>query len=607
MIVLGIHIETTSTAAIMVDGKVVACASEERFTRRKNDERYPKNAIDFCVEAAGINSSEIDIVAIASDQLLFSTWATRVYSTFSIKDHIRAQHEYWKPLIYEKKTPLWVDVFKDKIDLDQFPGTFNKLIELEKSYYGEEIWPLLKEDLHQGICKHLNIDSDRIVHVEHHSAHAAYAYWSSTFRDDETLVLTTDAWGDGLSATINIAKENKIQRVKSISSSDFKLARLYRYVTLILGMKPNEHEFKIMGLAPYANAYDIEGPYKVFSDTMYVDGTDFKWKTEPQDMYFYFKERLEGFRFDAIAGALQKYTEDILSLWVKNTIELTGIKRVAISGGISMNIKANQIISELSEVDDLFVGGSGSDESLAIGSCFHVMNNHYVSSKKSFKSWSSLNLTLGNSYSDSEIYKWIIQEELDKKYSVEFEIDADRIALALECGNVIGRMVGKMEFGARALGNRSIIADPRSNRVVEKLNKKIKSRDFWMPFAPSILEDACNRYVVNPKNLWSPFMTIGFNSTDLAREEIPAALHPSDYTLRPQMVRKTDNEKYYELIKAFEKRTGVGAVLNTSFNLHGSPIIKDFRDALYVFENSDLDMIILENTLVSKKRNKTIV
>ncbi len=602
MIVLGIHIETTASAALMIDGEVVACASEERFSRLKNDERYPRRAIDYCLAEAGISGHDVDVVALASEQLLFSTWATRVYSTFSIADHIRAQHEYWYPILYEKKTPLWVDVFRDKLDLEQFPGSFADIIKLEKSYYGEEVWPALRADLHKGICAHLGISEDRIRHVEHHSAHAAYAYWSSPFRDEPVLVLTTDAWGDGLSATINVAEKNRIRRIKSIPANDFRLARLYRYITLLLGMKPNEHEFKVMGLAPYAREPMIKGPYKVFSDTMQVTGTDFTWKENPPDMYFYFKDKLEGFRFDGIAGALQRYTEDILSAWVKNAISHTGLSRLVTSGGISMNIKANQIIGELDEVTDLFVGGSGSDESLALGSCFHVMAEHFHETGRSTSGWAPLRLTLGPSFSPAQVRAWVEENCLQERYVVEIGVSPDRVAEALEQGNVIGRMAGRMEFGARALGNRSIIADPRSREVVDKVNRQIKSRDFWMPFAPSILEEACESYVVNPKNLWSPHMTIGFHSTELARREIPATLHSADHTMRPNMVRQKDNPGYHALIKAFEKRTGVGAVMNTSFNLHGLPIVCGPDDALHVFENSDLDMMLLEDVLIGKRR-----
>ena len=175
MIILGIHIEECSTAALMIDGEVVACASEERFSRQKNDERYPRQAIDYCMKEAGIKGDQIDIVAIPGQSLLFSTWVTRPFSTWSIKDHLRAQHEYWKPKIYGGKDVSWTDVFSDKLDLDQFPGTFRNLLDLEKTYYSKEVWSHLKKDLHQGIVDHLGIDPKIINHVDHHTCHAAYA------------------------------------------------------------------------------------------------------------------------------------------------------------------------------------------------------------------------------------------------------------------------------------------------------------------------------------------------------------------------------------------------------------------------------------------------
>jgi len=601
MKILGLNIGELSTAALMIDGEIIAACSEERFSRKKNDEQYPEQAIEYCLEEAGINGSDLDIVAIAGTQLAFGSWIARVCSTFSIQDHIRAQKEYWYPKLYENKNISWTEVFKDKLDLDQFPGSLEDLIRKEDTYYSEGIWPAFKEKLHKGISDSLGVELSKIIHVDHHACHAAYAYWGSPFRDKPVLTLTADAFGDDLSATVNIAENNKIKRIHSVAHTDFRLARLYRYVTLILGMKPNEHEYKVMGLAPYAKPEILQGSYEIFKNTMYVNGLDFAYHEKPPDMYFYFKDKLEGYRFDGIAGGLQKYLEEILTQWILNAIKHTNIHDIVFSGGIAMNVKAHKVIHELPEVNDLFVCGSGSDESLALGVCYQVMSDHCNKKGISNKCIRPLNsMYLGKEYSTSEIKEWINNKKLFEEYEIEYDVSSDVIADYLTQGYVIGRCAGRMEFGQRALGNRSIMADPRDFEMVEKINKKIKNRDFWMPFTPSILAEHSSKYLVNPKKIQAPFMTIAFDSTDTARKDLAATKHPADHTLRPQCVDIKTNPKYHEIISAFYKKTGVAGILNTSFNLHGEPIVQSTDDALHVFKNSEIDMILLENILIKK-------
>jgi len=600
MIILGLSIEL-SAAAIMIDGEVIAAAQEERFSRIKNDERFPLKSIEFCLNKAGIEGNQIDMVAIPGKVIPFGPLITRVHSTFTIKDHIRANYEYWYPTLYNGEKIKWTEVFKDKLDLEQYPGTYAELIESDNVYYSEGIWNHFKTLLHNGICSYLGIPSSKIVHFDHHACHAAYAYWGSPVRDISTLVLTADAFGDDLSASIGIAENNTISRIFEVPHSKFRLARLYRYITLLLGMKPNEHEYKVMGLAPYAKPDILKRSYEIFKDTMIVDGLDFSWKTNPPDMYFFFKEKLEGERFDGIAGGLQKYTEEILCKWVKNAIEKTGLKRIVFSGGIAMNVKAHKAIHELDEVDDLFVCGNGSDESLAIGVCYQAMAEHCSQSNISTSCIKPVDLYLGPQPSDEDVNKWVNQNNLQEKYQITEKARSKTVAKYLSKGAVIARCSGPMEFGARALGNRSIMADPRHADMVEKINHKIKNRDFWMPFAPSILKDDMNQYLDNPKNIQAPFMTIAFNATSKAKKELRATLHPSDFTLRPQLVDIETNPDYYSIIKEFKALTGVGGILNTSFNLHGEPIVCSPDDALHVFENSEIDMMLINDVLVSKQ------
>ncbi len=596
MKILGLSLGQLTTACLMIDGKIVASVSEERFTKNKNDMAYPKNAIEYCLEEGKVQGKDLDIIAIASLHIPADYQVIKKFSDFSIQDYIKAQREVWYPKIYENKKVNRIEVFKDKVNFEQYPGGWEQI----DFTNDETMWKTYKPFIHNTIAKHIGADKNKIIHIDHHTAHAFYAYFGSPFRNKDCLIFTADAYGDGLSATISTVKNEKIERI--MSSKDFNIGQLYRYITLLLAMKPNEHEYKVMGLAPYAKPYLIEKPYQAFKETLYVDGLKFKFKIRPKDHYFYFKEKLEGCRFDGIAGGLQKYVEEILTQWVKNTVKKTGIQKAVFSGGIGMNIKAMKEIINLPEIKDLFVCPSACDESLAIGVCYKVMYDNCEKNNLNKSIIGSLDTAyLGPEFGDDDIEKMIKGKKLEEKYEIIKNIDNKETAKMIASGKVIGRCVGRMEFGARALGNRSILANPQFPNIVQKINEKIKNRDFWMPFTPTILYERRHDYLINPKNVSAPFMTVAFETTTKARSDLPGALHPADFTVRPQILTKEANSEYYDLIKEFEKITGVGAVLNTSFNLHGYPIILSPEDALHVFKNSDIDSILLNKTLIIKK------
>ncbi len=606
MKILGLSLGQLTTACLMIEGRIIACASEERFTGVKNDMAYPKNAIEYCLKEGGIEGKDLDKVAIASLHIPADYQVTKKFCTsFSMQDSVREQKEFWYPKFYEGKNLRWVDVFKDKLNFQQYPGPARwKEIDFTDD---KTQWETYKPFIHKTIAQHIGVDINKITHVEHHTGHAAYAYWGSPFRGEDCLILTADAYGDGLSATISIVKDGKVERI--LASKTFNLARLYRYVTLLLGMKPDEHEYKVMGLAPYAKQQTLQRPYEIFKKGLYVDDLDFAYYEKPTDHYFYFKERLEGCRFDGIAGGLQKYVEEILTQWVRNIVKATKTHNIVFSGGVSLNIKASLEITKLPEVEKYFVCPSGGDESIAIGACYQTMYEHCqkegnaeeerLNAEDVLKPLS--NVYLGPKFDDEHIEKVIKEKWLESRYKISRNISSADVAKLLAEGKVLGRCCGRMEFGARALGNRSILANPKIPGIVQKINEKIKNRDFWMPFTPSMLFERTQDYLVNPKNLFAPFMTLAFETTVKAREDLPGALHPADFTARPQMVRQEDNPEYYELIKAFEKITGVGALLNTSFNLHGYPIILSPEDAIHVMENSDIDGVLLNKTLIMKK------
>ena len=373
------------------------------------------------------------------------------------------------------------------------------------------------------------------------------------------------------------------------------MARMYRWATLLLGMKPNEHEFKVMGLAPYAKDYICEPAYNIFKETLVVDGLDFKWNKKPTDMYFYFRDKFEGVRFDGIAAGIQLWLEELLSEWITNIMEHTGAEILYYSGGLSMNVKANKVISELPVIKKLYVSPSGGDESLAIGCGF------VLSSELGYTPIPLHDAYLGYEVTKAEASKAVEQLRQKPGYIIIENPGDEMIADLLVQGKVLGRCVGKMEFGARSLGNRAILCDPSKYDNIRIINEKIKFRDFWMPFTPSILAERADDYLVNPKGIDANYMTIAFESTPLAREHIKAAIHPYDFTARPQLVSPEVNSGYYSLIKAFERKTGIGVLLNTSLNLHGQPIDCIAAEALDTLVNSGLDGMILPGILILKK------
>lgn len=597
MNILGLKIEECCAAALMKDGEIIAACSEERFTRKKNYSGFPLMSIKYCLEEADLNIDDIDIIAIESlhnsiDGILYSYVQRR--SSFSMQDYIKEQKEYWYPILYEGKNIDYLSVFQDKIDKNTFPEEFyNYFLEKRKNC---DNWCI---DKCQAIKKYLiklyypNIDDNIIIFIPHHEAHAFYSYYSCKNNKNPILVITVDSFGDFENSVVSKFENKKFETLYTVNNNN--IGKVYRNITCLMGMKPYEHEYKVMGLAAYSKEYYSELPYKVFSETMDVRDLNFFYKCNPPDSYFWFKDKLEGMRFDGIAGGLQRYVEDRMVKWIKNVVKKFGIKDIIFAGGVAMNIKLNMRLSQIKEINSIFVPASPDDASNCIGACFHVM---YQKNKKIIKKLK--NLYLGEDIENDEINYNIEKNNLLNFCKIKYDISDKEVAKKIADGFIIGRCCGRMEFGARALGNRSILADPRNVMVIERINRAIKNRDFWMPFAPVIIDTFWNKYLENEKDIYSPYMTIGFKVTTNGEKDIIAAIHPADKTTRPQMLLKEDNPGYYNIINEFYKITGVGALLNTSFNLHGFPIVRSSSDAIDVFIKSELNALLLNNIYIEK-------
>jgi carbamoyltransferase len=575
MLILGIHDGHNSGATLLKNGIIVASVSEERLTRVKNEIGYPRLSIEEVLRLGNCTSDQLTSIVYASNFM-------------HTEEHLRNANQWYS-----------AGEIEQKIESTRPSEYFKAIFDIRK-----------KERIHQ-VSDHLKIKPEIVSFIEHHLAHAAAAYYGSPFSFDEPiLILTCDGAGDGLSATVSIGQADKIERISS-TLRDASLGKIYSRVTYSLGLTPWEHEYKVMGLAPYAEpkrAIELSNVFKklvVLGD----DGITFKTAGDIQSSFTYrfLRDELERKRFDEVSGAIQHYTEELLCDWVKNCVNKTGIRRIVCGGGVFMNVKANMHIAQLDCVDEVFVFPSCGDESLSFGAVWHeyykLIAKSGVPSANIEKKFLQ-DIYLGSEFSHESILTGMDQTIIGKGYTVSQSNNIEEvIADRLSTNNVVARFSGRMEWGARALGNRSILANPKEWRNVEKINSMIKMRDFWMPFAPSMLEDKQSLYLKNPKNILSPFMMFAYDSLPLAETHLGAAIHPRDRTARAQFVSEKSNKKYHNLLKNFENLTGQSAVLNTSFNLHGYPLVNSPVDALDVFNRSGLDCLAIENILIEKNNN----
>ena len=595
MKVLAITLEKCSGCAVLIDNKIIFSASEERYSRIKSDSSFPKNSINDALSFSGLKGADFDKIIICGNRISLLAPLMNEYSTFSVDDQIRAMEEYWYPNLVLGKNKSFLEVFKDKINLEQFPFNteIGKNFDIFKLHnpYTEEDGRNVSDFFKQIIASFLGIEKEKIIHMEHDWCHAAYAFYGSPIRDNNTLIVTADAWGDDLSGTLSIYSKEKgcIERIKEYNHNDFQLARIYRYTTLVLNMLANEHEYKVMGLAPYYNGPMIEKVEKVFDKMLQNDGLEFIFNKNVKDIYDYLKNNLKNFRFDHIAAGLQSFTEKILVNWFSSAVSKYNSTSVVFSGGISMNVKANMKISQIPKIEKFFVCGAGTDETLPIGACYHSAEMNGIKPEP----LDTLYLGSNTTYDKKDI------SSLDKFAITKFNSEEQILEKILE-NKIVAICRGRMEMGQRALGNRSIIADPRTRSNVEKINNSIKKRDFWMPFAPIILEEYQDLLIENPKKIDSPFMTIAFETKD-GKTKFPAAVHQADGTARAQLLRKEQNPVLWNLIFKFYEKTGIPALLNTSFNLHGEPIVRTIQDAIRVFDKSELEVLWFNEHIIEKQ------
>jgi carbamoyltransferase len=589
MIIIGIYDDHNCSAALSIDGKIVFAAQEERFTGQKNEVGFPVNVVDHIFSAFNLTADMVDEMAFATiDRSDFVELKYKRDIRFRVKDHWEYMDEYWTPRLagepYDKR---YVENKLKEFASESFYTFGDDLYDLE----GEALKLRVNEIVADDIFKRYGLGKNKIVFYDHHTCHVTYGLFSNPNPNKESIVVTIDAFGDGRNQTVWKYANNKLEILAE--SKECELARVYRFATLAMGMQPLEHEYKVMGLAPYAKEEYVENVYRELVRLTEVKDMSFRHLDRPKNLFNFLREKFRHYRFDNIAGGVQLYIERSVAELFKDIHNHTGISDFVFSGGVAMNIKANFTLVQEDFVDSLFVCGSSSDESLSIGACYLANYEKDIDNKPLDT------LYLGDDLTTGEVEAYVASHGLDKRYNVS-RVNNKAIARILADGEVVARVDGRMEFGARSLGNRSILADPSQPGVVKVINEMIKNRDFWMPFAATVMDRDCDKYLYNPKNVDGRYMSMAFQAKHENIHEVFSGTHPYDETMRPQILTEQQNAKYYDLINEFSNLTGIGALLNTSLNLHGLPLARSIKDAIYVFENSGLKYLVVADYMISK-------
>jgi carbamoyltransferase len=563
MYVLGINaFMHDASAALIHDGKVVAFAEEERFTRVKHaPNSFPVKSIDFCLRQAKINLTDIDHIAY--------------YMNYSI---VTSQFWRFQPYFSRMKSKPW--------------RFFGALYMLKKN---DEIVKRLAKKAHA-----------KLHFVEHHMAHAAATFFGSGFK--KANIITIDGRGELVSSITAVGNNTEIEKISEVPLPH-SLGFLYSAVTQFLGFRPNNGEYKVMGLSSYGQdkyrkhfdkiIWTTRDGFKTNHD--YYWGHIQNWESSFEQVFYTNKfvaefgspkkkdEKIFNNKFEHIAASMQTKTEEVGFHLVNLAHDRTGYNDLCLAGGVALNSKMNGKIAVMDIVDNIYIHPAAHDPGTALGSAYYVHNKITGRRPEPFK-----HVYHGPGFSNEEIRKYL------DKYKIRYEIPSNisaRVAELLTKQKVVGWFQGRMEVAPRALGNRSILANPVHPDTKDLVNKCVKNREWWRPFALTILDDYRKDFLVH--NLESPFMILVDEVVEEKKPEIAAGIHV-DGTTRPQTLKKEINPKYYHLIKALGDHTGTYAVLNTSFNLAGEPIVCTPEEAVKDFFASGMDYLAIGDYLVKK-------
>jgi carbamoyltransferase len=584
-----------SAACLVVDGKIVGAAQEERFSRKKHDFRFPTSAIKYCLQEAACQPKEIDYVVFYDKPFLKFERLLETYFAYAPKGYRS----------FVKALPIWL---KDKL--------------FQKSVICDELKVQLDSDVEW---------SERLLFSEHHLSHAASAFFPSPFAD--SAILTMDGVGEWATTSLAIGRGNQLETIKEIHFPH-SLGLLYSAVTYYLGFKVNSGEYKVMGLAPYGNpkyadlikehlidiaddgSFSLNMDYFDFCTGLTMTGRKFDglFGGPPRKS----ESRLTQREMD-LAASLQLVTEEVVLRLAANIADSTGQKNLCLAGGVALNCVANGKLLRANIFDKIWIQPAAGDAGGAIGAAlgaYHLMLGH---ERNITAGMDSMNGSyLGPSYEQKDIEARLsatgaIYSSLSEKEMIE------QTARALADGKAVGWHQGRMEFGPRSLGGRSILADSRSEHMQKLLNLKVKFRESFRPFAPSILREDLEDWFQMAVD--SPYMLLvsdvatarrremteqeqalfGIDKLNVPRSSIPAVTHV-DYSARIQTVHSETNPLYYALIKRFKELTGCPVLVNTSFNVRGEPIVATPEDAFRCFMGTELDILVVGNAFMDKTR-----
>jgi len=546
-----------SAAALIKNGTVIAAAQEERFTRKKHDDRFPEEAISYCLKHAGITVKEISAIAY-----------------------------YEKPFIkFERLLSTYIKVW---------PRGFLSFLKAMKVWLKEKLW------IPNVIKKNLNYEGP-VYYIEHHLSHAASSFLASPF--EKAAILTVDGVGEWATTTWGIGSENKIDLKKEIRFPH-SLGLLYSAFTYYLGFKVNSGEYKVMGLAPYGEAEYTDQIWKLLdvkhdgSYELNMKYFSYEYGLTMTSKHFHKlfgapprkpESKVTQREFD-LAKSLQVVLEEIMLKIVNNLYEETKEENLCLAGGVALNCVANGRILKESKFKNIYIQPASGDAGGALGAAMYVYNS--IMGEK--RVYSMEHAYLGPEFNDSEIEDVLSQYEIPyKKYSDDEIIE--KTAENIDKQKVVGWFQGRMEYGPRALGNRSILADARNKENWQRVNLKIKFRESFRPFAPSVIEEDLNKYF--DLDVPTPFMLL---VAQVKKNDIPAVTHV-DNSARIQSVSKSQNPKYHKLISKFKDKTGTSVIINTSFNVRGEPIVCTPLDALKCFMRTDMDVLVIGGYLITNE------
>jgi carbamoyltransferase len=580
-----------AAAALIDDGRLVAAAEEERFSRKKHDSGFPEAAIQFCLEQGGITARDLDHVVF-----------------------------YEKPFVKFERILLTA--------LQSYPRAWRSFTDAMMTWMHDKLW------VSALIRERLGIEGGKLLFVDHHGSHAASAFYPSRF--DKAAILTVDGVGEWTTASFGVGDGVNVRLLREIRFPH-SLGLLYSVFTAFLGFEVNEGEYKVMGMAPYGQPRYVEKVWKLIEvsrdgsfgldmdyfsyhysrDTAYsqkfIDlfgaprkpGINFFTASSGYPSYFgpkpgnYAELVRDNEHYADVAASIQKVTEEVMLKMVRAIHEETGLKRLCLAGGVALNSVANGRIIRETPIEELYIQPAAGDSGGAVGAALYA---HHALLGRPRTGQVMDHAYWGKEYCDGDVRAALERRGLRYAYLGDESRLLDETVADLEAGKVIGWYQGRFEWGPRALGNRSILADPRRAEMKDVVNTKIKFREPYRPFAPSVLASESERFfdlAQSERHDPARFMLL---VVPVKNDAVPAITHV-DRSARLQTVFRETNPRYYELIRRFGEATGVPVVLNTSFNLKGEPIVTTPDNALNTFFASEMDTLVLGNHIVRKSEN----